>query len=449
MTLYQDKDVSAEAYHHRLTKAQPRRAADLVERIEIDVATGHLVGGDRLPPVRDLAASLGLAPNTVASAYRRLADRGVVAGHGRRGTFVLARPPLGVHESPPIPEGALDLASGNPDRALLPDLAPHLAPAGASTLYTDPVVLSELASAAATWLGGQGVPAERLTVTSGALDAIERVLRTGLRPGDAVAVERPGWVAVRDLVSAMGLRVIEIDVDEHGIRAEALEAVLPAVAAVIVTPRAQNPTGAAVDSTRRSQLLEVLDRRPEVLVVEDDHAGPVAGAALRPLGPGRLRWAFVQSVAKVLGPDLRLALVTGDDLTVDRVAGRFALGPGWVSRLLQGAVASMLVDPEVSALLARAADEYRRRRDALLDALDDVGVTGAMGISGMNVWVPVAAEQPAIAASAAAGFLVREGAAFGGREPAVRVTVSNLAPERAPALAMTLAAPLGASRRAV
>jgi DNA-binding transcriptional regulator YhcF (GntR family) len=54
-------------------------------------ADGRLAAGSRLPTVRDLAADLGLAVNTVARAYRELEQAGLVRTRGRHGTFVTAR----------------------------------------------------------------------------------------------------------------------------------------------------------------------------------------------------------------------------------------------------------------------------------------------------------------------------------------------------------------------
>jgi len=61
----------------------------LAERIH----RGSLAPGSRLPTVRALAEDLGLAPNTVAKAYRALADAGLIEGRGRTGTFVADRLP--------------------------------------------------------------------------------------------------------------------------------------------------------------------------------------------------------------------------------------------------------------------------------------------------------------------------------------------------------------------
>lgn len=52
------------------------------------VATGELVAGQRLPTVRRLADDLGLAPGTVARAYRELEASGFIETRGRNGTFV-------------------------------------------------------------------------------------------------------------------------------------------------------------------------------------------------------------------------------------------------------------------------------------------------------------------------------------------------------------------------
>ena len=61
----------------------------IVSRIE----RGTLLPGDRLPPVRQLAAELDLAPNTVAKAYRALESAGLLETRGRHGTFVGERLP--------------------------------------------------------------------------------------------------------------------------------------------------------------------------------------------------------------------------------------------------------------------------------------------------------------------------------------------------------------------
>ena len=70
------------------------------------VRTGTAAPGDKLPTVRRLADELGLAPNTVARAYRELEADAVIATHGRRGTFVRSE----VLDEPETHAGAAELA---------------------------------------------------------------------------------------------------------------------------------------------------------------------------------------------------------------------------------------------------------------------------------------------------------------------------------------------------
>jgi DNA-binding transcriptional MocR family regulator len=396
---------------------------------------------------------LELSPATVAAAYRLLAHRGIVFTDGRRGTRVAARPPVARREKAPslagalttagrLPEGVVDLASGNPDPALLPDVRPHLERAAQKALYGAPDVDAELAAAARADFTADGIPAEHIAVVSGALDGCERVLEAHLKPGDRVAVEDPGYVRVLDLVAAMALIAIPVELDDAGMRPEGLaEALRRGARAVLLTPRAQNPTGAALDPSRAGELARTLRGRPEVLVIEDDHAGAVAGApAVSLAGSLPNPWAAVRSVSKSLGPDLRIALLAGDAVTVARVRGRQALGPGWVSGVLQRAVASLTSDKTVQRLLNRAGRTYEERRGALRAALSSQGI-GSRGASGLNVWIPAPEEARLVGALLARGWAVAAGERYRIRTgPALRVTAAALEPRDALRFAENLAA---------
>lgn len=408
-----------------------RTARELTDDIERRVVDGVLAPGERLPSVRQLADDLDLAPNTVASAYRLLGDRGVVVGRGRRGTFVVDRPPLVLADRPTVavPSGMVDLSSGNPDPAFLPPLGDALAAAaaGPGARYGDDPVEPRLAAIARDGLRADGIAAERIAIVGGALDGIERVLVARLRPGDAVLVEDPGYSAVVDLVGALGLRPVALRVDDDGVDPDRLQALAPSAAALVHTPRGQNPTGASLGEERGHVLRAVLERHPDLLVVEDDHASWVAGTPFVSLvGPERRSWAVVRSVAKALGPDLRLAFLAGDRTTVDRVEGRQRVGTGWVPHILQRAVAGLLDDPDVAALLARASVTYAARRAAVTGALAGRGIE-AHGRSGFNVWLPVRAEQPVVAAMAERGWAISAGERYRmTAPPAVRVCVAAL-----------------------
>ncbi len=264
-----------------------------------------------------------------------------------------------------------------------------------------------------------------------------------------MAVEDPGWANLLDLVAALGLRPVAVPVDDDGpTEAGVRDALALGARALIVTSRAQNPTGAAVSADRAAALRALLAGRPDVLLVEDDHAAELARLPLHPLAGATPSWAFVRSVSKPYGPDLRLALLAGDETTVARVAGRMSVGPGWVSTLLQRLVLALWTDPATTELVIRAEESYQRRRDALIAALAGHGLT-AHGRSGINVWLPVPDETSAVTALRDAGWAVAPGGLFRiGAPPAVRLTVSPLDDTEIPALADAVAHALRPARPA-
>lgn len=419
------------------------RASEIVASVERAVADGQLQTGAELPTVRALAVQLEVSPNTVAAAYRSLRERGVIETAGRRGTRVRARPATSARSqvpSPP-PPGVRDLASGNPAADLLPRLDQALRVASRSPArYGTPDVVPELGDAAGARLSHDGVPVPALAVTSGALDAIERVLSVHLRPGDAVAVEDPGWGALLDLLAAMGLRAEPVRVDDDGPLTVDLERALRYGArAAVVTSRGQNPTGAALSPDRANALSPLLAAHPDLVWIEDDHAAEVAGVPLATLAGRTTHWAHIRSAAKAWGPDLRLAVVAGDADTVDRVRGRMRLGPGWVSTLLQQAVVSLWSDEAAALRVARARERYAARRGSLLEALAGHGLVGH-GRSGLNVWVPVHDETATVTELLAQGYAVAAGSRFRlASPPGVRLTVTELGPHEPTLLAAAMA----------
>ena len=409
--------------------------------IEAGVDAGVLAPATQLPSVRALAADLGVSPTTVAAAYRALRRRGVIVTHDRSRTTVASGPPSPVRPSPPVPEGAIDLASGNPDPTLLPDLPAALSDLHVPLrLYGEPDAVPALIDRARAWFGTDGISAEHLAVVSGALDGIERVLSVRLRPGDRVAVEDPAYASVLDLVRALGLVPVPVAIDIDGLLPDALDRALGSgVAAVVVTPRAQNPSSAAITSERAGALRPLLARHPRVLVVEDDHASAVAGPDAVTLTAGRERFAVVRSFAKALGPDLRVAVLAGDRLTMTRVRGRQRTGHGWVSHVLQHLTLRLWDAAAADGTLERARVAYAARRDAVVAALGERGIT-AWGRSGLCVWVPVDAEGPVLQRLLAAGWVAQPGELYRlASPPAVRLAVGAVPTDRVPALADAVA----------
>lgn len=415
-------------------------SSEIARSIETAVHSGALGPAQRLPPIRELARTLKVSPVTVAAAYRLLRGRGLAAGQGRRGTR-LQRPATVTGPALPLPSHAVDLASGNPDPSLLPRFATAIrALPSEPSLYGDPLQLRTLTTFVAGEFLSDGIPADALAVTSGALDAVERILREHLRHGDRVAVEDPGFAPLLDLLRASGFGLEPFGVDDEGPEPGSFERAIRRAQAVIVTPRAQNPTGAALTGSRSGSLAKILQTRPDVVVIENDPFSALARGRGAFLSDGsRRHWAVVRSTSKFLGPDLRLAVVSGDQATIARVQRRHALGPRWVSHVLQHLALALWSDPAAGRQLARAAEIYAQRRSALIAALASHGLEGH-GRSGINVWIPVADETTTVQALLDRGWAVAAGERFRiDAPPAIRVTTSALEPSASERLARDLA----------
>ena len=427
-------------------------AGEISEGIRNLISAGVLAPGDALPPIRALADDLEVHRNTVAGAYRLLVAAGVVETQGRRGSFVRAIPFLEGEGGIALP-GSVDLASGNPDPALLPDLRASLD----RTTYTP-----RLYGAAATeplldsWARSSiedEVPRPcSITITNGAVDAVERLLTAHLTRGDAVAIEDPCFLASIGTLKANSFRAVPMDIDTSGITPQGLlRALESGVRAIICTPRAHNPTGVSMSADRAAILGSILAEFPHVLVIEDDHFSAVSSNRYCRLAPmSTTRWALVRSVSKFLGPDLRVAVVASDLDTGIRLSTHPRSGANWVSHLQQRLSAELLSDPTVIDGLANARAVYERRRTLLKSALSEHDIEVPDTFDGLNVWVPLDRDsEPIVERLAESGWLVRDGSQFsatpGQCHRALRVTASTItsdqAREFASALAEILASP--------
>ncbi|MGU3434918.1 PLP-dependent aminotransferase family protein [Actinomycetes bacterium M1A6_2h] len=395
-----------------------RTAAGIAAAVSRRIRSGAVQPGDRLPTVRELARELRVSPATVNQAWQALAGLGVIVSRGRAGTFVTAP---GARNGtrywrlhPPTESGfTVDLSRGTPDPALLPDLSTALKTVAGTDLaanYLGDAVLPELdAAMRATW----PFEPDRIAVMDGALDAVDRLLRAHVHMGDRVVVEDPCFPPFLDLLARVGAKPIPVPVDGDGMRADLLAVALRAhsPAAVMLQTRAHNPTGVSLSEARASQLAKVLDDS-DIVVIEDDHSGDIAGAADLSLGsfvPSKV--AHVRSYSKSHGADLRLSVLGGAAGIVDDVIERRMLGPGWTSRLLQRLLLAMLDDPVASATVDGARQTYRARSESLVDALSSRGVD-LRRVDGFNLWLPVLDQSAAMVSLAAAGIKTAPGEVF-------------------------------------
>jgi DNA-binding transcriptional MocR family regulator len=410
-------------------------ARDIAAVISRLASRGELIEGARLPTVRELAEHLGTSPTTVGDAWQQLRRIGVIEGRGRAGTFVtglVRRPGPRRYRRLGAATGRfhLDLSTGTPDTALLPDL--RLALAGLdrtslTTSYLDRPVLPELEAAVRARLP---FAAESVTVVDGALDAIDRLATACIRLGDRVLVENPAFPPLLDLLDLLGADIVALQLDEEGVVPASLADGLAAgPTALFLQPRAHNPTGTSMSSARAGELAQLLGGT-DVLVVEDDHSGDICTAPDVSLG-GLLpdRTVHITSFSKSYGPDLRLASVAGPAAVIDPLVDRRLLGPGWSSRLLQAVLVHLLADPATARVIDHARATYASRRDALCGALRALDIE-VSGDDGLNLWIETPDERATQVILASHGIAVAPGTPFiWAPEPIdhIRVTVGLVA----------------------
>ena len=423
-------------------------AAEIADSVRALRDRGVLQPGSVLPPVRELAASLGVNRNTAVAAYRQLALAGLVLSRGRAGTIVAGLESV-AQEGYAADTVLRDIGTGNPDPRLIPDPAPALMTiASRPVLYGEPVIDRGLDEWSRDWIAADlGDVDFRITITSGAVDAVERLLAQALMRDDAVALEDPCFLASIHTVRLGGYRAVPVPVDEQGMTVDGLRAALDAgVRAVICTPRAQNPTGASLTAARASELRALLADHPYVLIIEDDHFSMLSQRRYESLiGPAHRRFALVRSVSKFLGPDMCLAIAATDAETAERLAMRLSPGTTWVSHLLQRLALTQLTDREVRAEVAAAAAHYAERNAAFAARLRANGIE-ATSSDGLSLWIELAQPARTVAERLMRrGWLARTGDDFALDERAepshhLRLTVHDLSDDDTETLVTDLVA---------
>lgn len=413
-----------------IDEANPRGIAAAISRLVTD---GRLEPGDRLPTVRELATELGVSPATVSSAWQSLGAAGLIVSRGRSGSFVRQLPREWMpqryrgldRELERGREARLDLSRGTPDPALLPPLAPAIArladtfegSAATSSYQLKPDIPELHDLMRESW----PAPVESLTIVNGALDGVDRALGTLVRFGDRIAVENPIFPPFADLVDQLGLVALPFGLDAEGPDVASFRRALgQAPRAVLLQPRAHNPTGVSLSAARAAELAGMLRRiaaAEHTVVIEDDHSWAISSAPAVSLAswlPERV--IHVRSFAKSHGPDLRIGALGGPRPLVDRIVARRLLGPGWTSRMTQALLFELLTDPAAQAQVARARELYAARQAEFAEALSAAGLTASgrpQAIAdGVNAWVRVADERAAMARLAAAGVLAAPGSPF-------------------------------------
>src|SRR3954469_17591750 len=315
---------------------------------------GVLRPGERLPPIRQVARDLQVAPATISAAWSQLARDGLIETDGRRGTRVREGSvgPRRYRRALDAQAGyRVDLSTGLPDPRLLPDL--HAAMQRVPRDETPHSYLEEPVVPALREVLEESWPnvVEALTVVDGAMDAHSQFVAAHLRFGDRVAVEQPCFPPLLDLLEMAGAVPLGVGYDAEGpVVADVVSAVTAGAKVLFFQPWGQNPSGQSLSQARAEALATALEGRDIVVVEDDASGGSVSG---QPVSLGAhlpAQTVLVRSFSKTHGPDLRLAAVGGPSSVVDPVVERRYLGQGWSSRLVQSILLDLLTDAASRAL---------------------------------------------------------------------------------------------------
>jgi GntR family transcriptional regulator / MocR family aminotransferase len=368
------------------SRRRPLRA-QLEDGLREAVRSGRLGAGTRLPASRTLANDLEISRRMVVDAYSQLLAEGYLVARGGAGTYVAeaaAAAPAAPEEQLPRPP-AFDFFPGYPDLSTFPRrawtraLRETLRDAPDQVFgYPDPRGAVELRRAAAGHLRRvRGVVADaEATVVCGGVAQGFALLSRALA-GTRIVVEDPGLPVHREILRAGGVELVALPVDEDGARVEELPAIAatpgPPVAAVLVTPAHQSPTGVPLSSARRAALV-AWAKSGDALIVEDDYdaeyrydRAPLG--ALQGLAPDRV--IYMGSVSKTLSPALRLGWMVVPAHLRDAIIREKALADHGSPTLDQLALARMLESGAYDSHLRQARRRYRARRDALVRAVGE------------------------------------------------------------------------------
>lgn len=391
------------------SSGDPSLQEQLYSAIRKAVLAGEWLPGERLPSSRTLAADLGLGRNTIVAAIERLVAEGYLETRRGAGLFVAADlPPEGIAET--AAKAAAPVLSRRSDRfaPLHAEGESFLGQLPARPFATGPLALDEFPldlwrrltaqtlrgpGAARLLANGpaQGLPELRqnlsgyltnsrgvictphtIVVVSGAQQALDLIGRLLLDPGDAVAVEDPGYVGLREALAGVGAKLHPVPVDAQGFDPAVLARLQPAPKLVMLTPSHQFPLGMTLPLARRLALLAEARAR-NLWIVEDDYdcefryGGPPL-QALQGLDGGE-RVLYVGTFSKVLFPGLRLGYVVLPPALVEGFLRLKATADGFAPPLSQAVLARFIAEGHLAQHVRRMRVLYRKRRAALLETL--------------------------------------------------------------------------------
>ncbi|MFT3972146.1 MAG: PLP-dependent aminotransferase family protein [Amaricoccus sp.] len=351
----------------------------IVETVIEAIASRKMAPGEKLPPQRDLAQDIGVAVATVGRAYNELEQRGFVASHVGRGTFVIFNPPapaagadmagarqggrgiepieLGTYRAP-LPGLELRL----PD--LLRSIAASSEPAG--LLGSAPTAgLRHHREAVAIWSRRFGIEAdpEDLVLTNGGQHAVMAALSGLTEAGTSVATEELTDPRMKAVAHFLGRKLIGVGCDAEGMIPAQLDATCQRerISALYITPRHQNPTNVTMPAGRRAAIVAVA-RAHGLKIIESNIYGTLdegAPLAIRELAPERSY--YISSFGRILGAGMKVGWIVTPPGEARSVQIGVAMSTGVASPLMVELAYQMIANGKLAEMVVwqRAENETR------------------------------------------------------------------------------------------
>jgi GntR family transcriptional regulator/MocR family aminotransferase len=405
------------------------------EHLRQGILSGSLAADTRLPASRQLARDLGVNRITVENAYSELEADGLVFSRVGSGTYVLPANPLPAvskayaeaawpfwQQSLPSSNAVtrlavteemlkaaghpdpINFASGISDSRQFP--ADEFRKTIQSVMRRDGITAMDygerngyapLRAGITHILASQGLQTrpENVLITAGSQQAIALVCQTLLKLEDVILVENPSYSIAMELFRTLGFRLVGIPVDNQGMQVEKLEKLLqqhhPKL--IYTIPNFHNPTGTCLNSARRRQLIVLADRY-NVPILEDDFVGDLrydgrAQPSLKAMDPGG-QVIYVSTFSKMLMPGLRVGFLVADGPVYDSLFNLKRLSDLATSTLIQRALEAYVTVGRYQAYLRRSCLVFRKRRDAMLTAINrylPAGVTFDPPQGGLHLWL--------------------------------------------------------------
>ncbi|WP_329398826.1 PLP-dependent aminotransferase family protein [Streptomyces lydicus] len=342
----------------------------IAEGVAADIAAGRLRPGDRLPPLRRFARDRRIASSTAARVYRELGRRGLTVGEVGRGTFVRAAAPAAEPALAEPGEAAVDLEINFPvlpeqpallAKSLEPLLRPDALAGALRAVGAAGTAAARQAAAAHLARGGWAPDPGRLLFAGNGRQALAAALAALVPAGERLGVEALTYPVVKGIAARLGVTLVPLAMDEHGLTPGALRAAAP-LRAVYLQPTLHNPLGHTMPDSRRAELADVLAEL-DLYAIEDaiygflrDDLPPFAAHAPE-------RTFVVDSLSKRLAPGLSLGFLTVPAGRTQDAAAALRSGTWTASRFALEAATRWMADGTAAAVEeAKRGDAAARQR---------------------------------------------------------------------------------------